>query len=54
MFLTSHTLCCSHPEHNLDALKQSMAGAVPLSCPDLPALFLLLPSLAQLETESVM
>lgn len=52
MFLTSHALCCSLAEHNLHALKQSMADAVPLSCPDFPALFPLLPFFAQIETVS--
>lgn len=52
MFLTSHALCCSLAEHNLNAPKQSTADAVPLSCPHFPALFPLLPFLAQVETVS--
>lgn len=54
MFLTGHEPCCSLAVHNLEGLGQSVADAVPLSHPDFPALFPLLPFLAQVEIEPIM
>lgn len=54
MFLVGHALCFSLAEHKLEALRQSMADAVPLSHPEFPAPFPLLPFLAEVKIEPVM